>query len=673
VPEDTVWLQELNEQQKQAVTAGDGPLLVVAGAGSGKTRTLAYRLSYLIQSGVSPEKILLLTFTRRAALEMVKRACSVLPGSTAVLKKVWGGTFHATANRLLRLYHKAAGLSPDFTIMDQGDSADMLNVIRDDLQLAKGKRRFPKKNTCLAIYSRKVNSTNTLKSVLTEQFPWCGDWQKELSLLFKEYVKRKQKQSILDYDDLLLYWFYLLQSQEVASAIEKRFDHILVDEYQDTNKIQAGILQGMRQNNKNILAVGDDAQSIYSFRAAEVQNMLDFPKQFPGTQIITLEQNYRSSQAILETSNRIIAQAKNRYSKNMWSEKHAGVMPILITCKDEEHECQEVISRIIEHNEQGIALREQAVLFRASNHSAALELELTRRKIPFKKYGGVRFLEAAHIKDLMCILRVLENPQDEIAWFRILLLLTGIGPATARSAYTFLQENTFSFSKLSRFSCPAAAHDEFALMCKLFNELHDKNLAPHSELERIADFYKPLVKNNYENAEVRIKDIEFLCELASGFKSRKKFLEELVLDPPNSTSDLAGSAPSEDDVLTLSTIHSAKGAEWDVVYVIHASDGCLPSDRSVGNEKEIEEELRLAYVAMTRPRDFLYVSWPLKTYSKPGGWSDLHSYGQCSRFLTEEVLQSMKRVSSIPPGQEEEQSVCNEDADIQNKLLDMWD
>ncbi|MCK4792903.1 MAG: ATP-dependent helicase, partial [Desulfobacteraceae bacterium] len=385
-----VWLNELNLEQREAVTYGDGPLLVVAGAGSGKTRTLAYRVAHLISQGIQPQRILLLTFTRRAANEMLKRAASVVKSGASVTNQVWGGTFHAFANRILRMYSQAADLSPDFTVIDRTDAEDLLDVIRNDLAFSQKASRFPRKSTCLAIYSRRVNGEEELETVLKRDYPWCEIWKDELMSLFREYVSRKQKQNILDYDDLLLYLYYLLQNSEAAQSIGGRFDHILVDEYQDTNKIQAGILLGMRSENNNIMVVGDDAQSIYGFRSATIRNMLDFPQQLPGTKIIALEQNYRSIQPILDTTNRVIAQAHERYSKDLWSDRKGEQKPVLITCVDENHQDEEVIRLVLEHYEQGIPLHKQAVLFRAASHSNSLELALTRKNIPFHKYGGLR-------------------------------------------------------------------------------------------------------------------------------------------------------------------------------------------------------------------------------------------------------------------------------------------
>jgi DNA helicase-2/ATP-dependent DNA helicase PcrA len=535
--------------------------------------------------------------------------------------------------------------------------------------------RFPRKGTCLAIYSRRVNGNEELETVLKKDFPWCEMWNDELKALFREYVSRKQRQNILDYDDLLLYLYYLLQDQEVADSIGGRFDHVLVDEYQDTNRIQAGILLGLRRKNNNIMVVGDDAQSIYGFRSATIRNMLDFPQQFSGARIVTLDQNYRSIQPILTTTNCVIAQARARYSKDLWSDRKGDQQPRLITCTDETNQDDEVIHLVLDHYEQGIPLRKQAVLFRAASHSTSLELALTRRNIPFHKYGGLRFLETAHIKDLISFLRIIENPRDEIAWFRVLQLLNGVGPVTAASVVDHMRSNVFNLNSITSFKAPSAVRKEITEFGSVLIDLvkiGDEN--PGMQIERIRQFYKPLLWRNHENPEPRENDIEYLGVLAAGYKSRRQFLADLILDPPTSTGDLAGPPIKDEDWLVLSTIHSAKGLEWDVVYLIHAADGCLPSDMSTGGDEEIEEELRLAYVAMTRARDFLYVLWPQRYYLRPFGLSDRHNYAQCSRFFTDEVMQTMEDVA-LGRKMEVEDTGIQKDwkGDIAKRIRYMWE
>jgi len=668
------WMADLNPQQREAVTHGDGPLLVVAGAGSGKTRTLAYRVSYLISQGVQPDRILLLTFTRRAAEEMLKRAASALPEGPSAMSRVWGGTFHAIANRILRIYAPSAGLSHDFTIIDRSDAEDLINVIRNDMSLSQKGSRFPRKSTCLAIYSRRVNGNEDVEVILEREFPWCEMWKEELTSLFQEYVNRKQKQNILDYDDLLLYLYYLLEDDRLAESIGGRFDHILVDEYQDTNRLQAGILTGMRRQSHNLMVVGDDAQSIYSFRSATVRNMLDFPQQFEGTRIVTLDQNYRSVEPILSTTNRVIGQAHERYTKDLWSTRSGGQRPQLIACVDESHQDEAVITRVLEHYEQGIPLRKQAVLFRAASHSNSLELALTRKNIPFRKYGGLRFLEAAHVKDLIAILRILDNPRDEMAWFRVLLLLSGVGPATAAAAFAYIIGNGHDPTAIVLFEAPAAAREEMSALGQLMKDLSGlEGEGPAAQIERIRRFYVPILQRNYENTEPRLNDIEHLGQLASGYTSRSQFLADLILDPPMSTADHAGPPYKDEDWLVLSTIHSAKGLEWDAVYLIHAADGCLPSDMATGSQSEIEEELRLTYVAMTRARDFLYVTWPLRYYVRSAGLTDKHTYAQRCRFFTDDVLKTMDTVDCGKEGHDADGTISMKPAkDISSRIRGMW-
>jgi len=666
------WLDDLNPAQRQAVTHGEGPLLVVAGAGTGKTRTLVCRVAYLIEQGVPPERILLLTFTRRAAAEMLSRAGRLV--DRAASGKVWGGTFHAVANRLIRIYARALGLAPDFTVMDQTDAADMMNLIRSELGLAKGNQRFPRKDTLVRIYSRTVNAREKLGDVLEKHFPWCQGDIDGIRAIFELYTQRKRERNVLDYDDLLLVWNTLCAASGVGEAVGDRFDHILVDEYQDTNAIQADILRGMRKRNKNIMVVGDDAQSIYSFRAATIRNILDFPEHFPGTRIVTLEQNYRSTQPILAASNAVMDEARERYTKNLFSDRRSEQKPVLVTCRDEPQQCEIVCQHVLMHLEQGIPLKRQAVLFRAGHHSDQLEVELARRNIPFHKYGGLKFIEAAHIKDMLALLRVVENPFDEMSWFRILQLLDGVGPRTARRIMDAIgvqstgaapaaqkaADEARSILPLRRLAedpptVPPAAREPFAELCVVLAECRglvvdragaraeragvrlagEPPLA--TQVERIRHFYEPIFERIYENPTMRLRDIEQLQQIASGYRSRSRFITDLTLDPPTSTSDLAQPPFLEEDFLVLSTIHSAKGCEWDVVHIIHAADGMIPSDMAVGDEAGVEEERRLFYVAMTRAKDMLYVYFPLRYYHTKHRRGDGHSYAQLTRFITEPV------------------------------------
>ena len=668
------WLDELNPQQRAAVTHGDGPLLVVAGAGTGKTKTLAYRVAYLISRGVNPGKILLLTFTRRAAQEMLQRASGITERGTPVTGRVWGGTFHATANRLLRIYASAAGISKDFTILDQGDAEGLIGMIRHEMGLHSQEMRFPRKRTCLAIYSRTVNGTMPLHGVLEKYFPWCDMWEKELRSMFGQYVTRKQERNVLDYDDLLLYWAEILADDRLADEITSRFDHILVDEYQDTNPIQARILRGMRHGNDNIMVVGDDAQSVYAFRGAAVKNILDFPAQFEGTTIIKLEQNYRSVSPILETTNLVIAAARQRHTKNLWSQREGGERPKIVTCKDETQQDEYVIDRVLSHYEQGIPLRKQAVLFRAGHLSDSLEIELTRRNIPYHKYGGLRFLEASHVKDLVAFLRIAENPRDEMAWFRALQLIDGIGPGTAARAVKHVAKEGNDPRAIRTFRVRPAAREALAALASVMDDIMmTDSISPAVQIERIRKFYDPLLNKLYDNSTVRMRDLISLEQIAAGYKSRSDFLADLQLDPPTSTSDLAGPPHRDEDWLVLSTIHSAKGCEWDVVYLIHAADGFLPSDMATGSQDEIEEELRLTYVALTRARDFLYITWPLRYYFKWYALTDGHTYAQRCRFFTDEVMSSLDEVHLEYESPDDMAMNIDAGTDIANRIRGMWE
>lgn len=672
------WLDELNPQQREAVTHGEGPLLVVAGAGTGKTKTIAYRVAHLISQGTDPSRILLLTFTRRAAQEMLRRAGSIVARGTSTTGRVWGGTFHSTANRLLRTHAKVVGLRRDFTVLDRGDAEDLMNLIRHDLGLHKQEKRFPRKATCLGIYSRCVNTGESLERVLSSDYPWCDEWTDELRELFKRYVSRKQKRNVLDFDDLLLYWSMLLDDKSAAKELSKMFDSVLIDEYQDTNILQAGILRGMRTGNDNIMVVGDDAQSIYRFRGATVRNILDFPKQFPGTTIVTLAQNYRSTVPILDTANRVIAQARERYTKDLWSDKQLGQMPRLVTCTDETEQDTYVIDRVLAHYEEGIPLRRQAVLFRAAHLSDSLEVELTRRNIPYHKYGGLRFLEAAHVKDLVAFLRLLENPRDELAWFRVLQLMDGIGPTIASRIIDHVAEHRNDPRSISSFSPPPAAQEAFASLAEMIEQVTPMGTKdPATQIERIRAFYDPLLPNLYDNPFVRTRDLISLEQIASGYESRRQFLVDLQLDPPTSTADLAGVPTKDEDWLVLSTIHSAKGCEWDAVYLVHAADGFLPSDLSTGSQEEIEEERRLTYVALTRAKDFLYVTWPLRYYHKWYALSDRHTYAQLCRFFTSDVTRTLEQVNvtgettdGTPSGSE---PPFDTELDIAERVRQMWE
>jgi DNA helicase-2/ATP-dependent DNA helicase PcrA len=645
----TAYLDKLNPEQRRAVEHGVaegeecGPLLVIAGAGSGKTNTLAHRVAHLMMNGADPRRILLLTFSRRAAAEMGRRveriAASVLCDNRIGLSLPWSGTFHGIGARLLREYASTIGLDPAFTIHDREDSADLLNLVRHERGLSNTEERFPTKGTCLAIYSRAVNSATPLDEVLIKVYPWCVGWEDALRDLFAAYVETKQRQNVLDYDDLLLYWAQMMAEPSIAEDLGGRFDHVLVDEYQDTNSLQASILYALKPNGRGMTVVGDDAQSIYSFRAATVRNILDFPGTFsPKADIVTLERNYRSTAPILDAANAVIGLAAERFTKNLRAERGGGQRPLMVTVGDESDQARYVAERILENREVGLALKSQAVLFRASHHAAMLEIELTRRNIPFVKFGGLKFLDAAHVKDMLACLRFAENPRDRVAGFRVIQLMPGFGPATAGRVVDALEAGDRG-TALERFLPPAKSADDWHGFAELFDQLYRRVHGWPAELDAVRQWYEPHLDRVYEDASIRLADLDQLAEIATGYPSRQRFLTELTLDPPDAVSDEAGVPLLDEDYVILSTIHSAKGQEWKSVFVLNAVDGCMPSDLATGSTEEIEEERRLLYVAMTRARDQLDIVVPQRFYTHQQARNgDRHVHAGRSRFLPQQVM-----------------------------------
>ena len=645
---------ELNAEQLAAATHGDGPLLIIAGAGTGKTRTLVYRVAHLIDRGVPPDRILLLTFTRRAAQEMLSRA-ERLAGTAS--SRVHGGTFHATGYRLLKRFGNAAGMPSEISIMDQGDAVDLIGIARANLGVGKKEKRFPKKESLHWIYSRHINTEEPVEDIVHAAYPQFLDYLPEITRIFAEYIARKQERSLVDYDDLLLSWALLLEhTGELATRITHLYDHVLVDEFQDTNQLQSRILRGMCRTHKNITVVGDDAQSIYSFRGATQRNILDFPRHFPGTRLVTLEQNYRSTQPILDTTNTVISRAPERFTKNLWTQRAGGEKPWLVTVSDEHDQTRFVVDRILELHEEGIPLREMAVLFRAGYMSADLEIELVNRNIPFEKWGGLKFLEAAHVKDVVAFLRVIDNPRDEVSWYRVLMLLPGIGDTTARALMASMAERGWDPDALTHWTAPPRAREAHQALSKLLRRLRGLTRgagpAPEhavaTEIDLIRELYDDLLRDRYDRPEPRLADLDQLRVIASGFPSRTHFLATIALEPPQSTQDLAdGNSNEEDDALVLSTAHSAKGKEWDVVFLIWAVDGWFPMARAAEQEDELEEERRLMYVALTRARNHLAVTYPVNVYSSRRGQD--YSMDQLSRFLDNGVRAHMQRIAVSAP------------------------
>jgi DNA helicase-2/ATP-dependent DNA helicase PcrA len=667
------YLEGLNPEQRRAVEHGvtlgstvGPPLLVIAGAGSGKTNTLAHRVAHMIVNGADPRRILLMTFSRRAAAEMTGRvgriARKVLGDSSSVLTDalMWAGTFHGIAARLLREYAERIGLDIAFTIHDREDSADLMNLVRHEQGFSKTERRFPAKGTCLAIYSRCVNAEKPLEQVLGQSFPWCAGWAAELKQLFAAYVEAKQAQQVLDYDDLLLYWAQMMSDAAFAEEVGCRFDHVLVDEYQDNNRLQSTILSALKRDGTGLTVVGDDAQSIYSFRAATVRNILEFPDRFsPSAKIVTLDRNYRSTQPILAAANGVIGLARERFTKDLWTDRVSSQRPQLVALRDEANQACYVVEQVLANREQGLLFKQQAVLFRTSAHSGPLEVELTRRNIPFVKFGGLKFLDAAHVKDILAILRFVENPRDRIAGFRVLNLLPGVGPSSAQRVLDAIVASPDPAAALCQLPTPPRAGADWSSFVETVGNL--RNSGWTAALELACLWYKPHLERIHEDAEIRRSDLIQLEQIASGYPSRERFLTELTLDPPDATSDLAGVPLLDEDYLILSTIHSAKGQEWKSVFVLNVVDGCIPSDLGVGTHREIEEERRLLYVAMTRAKDDLHLIVPQRFFThSQSAQGDRHVYASRTRFIPEVLLPLFERSSWPPRFQEDAGPVASE-------------
>lgn len=648
------YLETLNIEQRRAVEHGvvdakamiAAPLLIIAGAGSGKTNTLAHRVAHLIVGGADPRRILLMTFSRRAAAEMsrrVERICNrVFNGNGGVMTDAltWAGTFHGIGARLLRDYAEQIGLDPAFTIHDREDSTDLMNLARHELGFSKTESRFPTKGTCLSIYSRTVNSEIPLDEILGTFFPWCAGWSAQLRELFATYVEAKQAQNVLDYDDLLLYWAQAVNDPILADDIGGRFDHVMVDEYQDTNRLQASILLALKPGGRGLTVVGDDAQSIYSFRAATVRNILEFPLQFsPAADIITLDRNYRSTQPILSAANGVIDLATERFTKNLWTERQSAERPQLVSVRDETDQARYIADRVLENREVGTALKQQAVLFRASHHSGPLEVELTRRNIPFVKFGGLKFLDSAHVKDMLAALRFAQNPRDRVAGFRLMQLLPGVGPQTASRVLEVMAADPEPITSIAEIPSPPRCGDDWIAFVQVLQHLRTGSAGWPAEIELVRRWYEPHLERIHEDATTRMADLQQLEQIASGYASRERFLTELTLDPPDATSDQAGVPHLDEDYLILSTIHSAKGQEWKSVFVLNVVDGCIPIDLGVGTKEEIDEERRLLYVAMTRAKDNLHLVTPQRFFTHgQNAQGDRHVYASRTRFIPANLL-----------------------------------
>jgi DNA helicase II / ATP-dependent DNA helicase PcrA len=693
----TAHLERLNAPQRKAVTHGEplpdkgyrsGPLLIVAGAGCGKTDTLAHRVAHLVMSGVDPARILMLTFTRRAATEMRRRAHEItrkalndtLGGATQSIAQrlTWAGTFHSIGNRLLRHYAPHLQLDPHFSVIDRGDAADLMDSLRQELGFAEKEQRFPRKDTCLQIYSHRVNTRAPLAQTLAQQFPWCAQWETELTQLYRVYVEQKQHASLLDYDDLLLYWHGMMAEPRLAQHIGAHFDHVLVDEYQDTNRLQAEILHALKPDGAGLVAVGDDAQAIYSFRSATVENILGFAHSFqPPAEVVTLAQNYRSTQQVLDVANALMAEAPRQHRKYLLSIRGQGARAKLVTVDELQSQAEYVCNEVLRRREASVPLKRQAVLFRSASHSDLLEVELAKRKVPFVKYGGLKFLEAAHIKDLLAVLRWADNPRNTLAAFRALQLLPGMGPVGARAVIEHLEAHGQSFAALTSFRPAQTPEIDWQRLVELLQAIADPQRPWLGQLSQVRDWYRPHFERLYEHFHTRLGDLEQLELLSGQFPSRERFITELTLDPPHATSDLSGRANLDEDFLVLSTIHSAKGMEWDTVYVLNVVDGSFPSEFSTGKPELVDEERRLLYVAMTRAQNELLLLVPLKFHlTAQSRQGDAHVYGGRSRFMTEKLLKTLEATSfqgsSLGGGESLQESEAPVSVDVGARLRDMW-
>ncbi|MHC9237053.1 ATP-dependent helicase [Pseudooceanicola sp. 502str34] len=674
------YLDKLNDNQRAAVTHGPAdatpgaPLLVIAGAGSGKTNTLAHRVAHLLASGADPRRILLMTFSRRAAVELTRRVeritAQAMGSAVAAEALTWAGTFHGIGARILRDNAEAIGLHPEFSIHDREDSADLMNLCRHAAGLSQTETRFPAKGTCLAIYSRAVNAEEPLAEVLREHFPWCARWEAELKTLFGAYVEAKQAQNVLDFDDLLLAWAQVMADPGFAAWIGAEWDHVLIDEYQDTNRLQARILMGLKPDGRGLTVVGDDAQSIYAFRAATVRNILDFPGQFdPPAGVVTLDRNYRSTQPILAAANAVIAEARERFTKDLWTERESAEKPRLVTVNSEAEQARYIVDRVLDDRETGTRLKDQAVLFRTASHSIQLEAELTRRNVPYVKFGGLKFLDTAHVKDLLAVLRLARNPRDRVAGFRVLQLIPGIGPKAAGRVLDALDLAPDPVTALEAVTPPAKARADWPGFVAAMSGQTSWPVA----LEKARAWYEPHLERIHEDADARRADLLQLEQIAQGYPSAEAFLTELTLDPPDATSDQAGVPLKDEDYLILSTIHSAKGQEWKSVYLLNAVDGCIPSDLGTGSTHELEEERRLLYVAMTRAKDRLTLGLPLRFYvTQQTRNGDRHVYAMRTRFIPNGILDRFEALHWSPTQGASQARQAPPKIDVSARMRSMW-
>jgi len=645
-------LDGLNEEQHRAVTHAGGPLLVLAGAGTGKTRTLVARAAWLREQGVPPSRILLLTFTRRAADDMLSRAVPAAraAGGRITGGRITGGTFHAIAHRIIRQHAEAFSLPPEFTVIDPSDVTDLLDTRREEHGLVGAERRAPRAAVCADIYTRCVNTQTPVAEVVRRGFPWCTGYTGQLSALFRGYAAHKRRHGLADFDDLLLLWRAALADPAAGPVLRGMFDAVLVDEYQDVNAIQADIVRLLAPETGHLTCVGDDAQAIYAFRGADPEHLRRLAATFPGLTIVRLTRNYRSKQAVLRLANAVRPQSGG-LELALTGARGAGNPPVLVRCHDEATQAREICARILAAHETGTGLRDQAVLVRTAHHSDVLEVELAARGIPYVKYGGLRFTEAAHVKDFLAAARIVANPADDVAWFRVLRLHEGIGPVHARKLMEILrpaEPAPFGRWPDAAGAAPRRARDALAATLGGLAGAIAAEPAGERAAAILAALDEPL-RARYPDADIRIADLQRLADAAASRPSLHDALVELALDPPVSASDLAGPPRQDEDFLTISTVHSAKGLEWPVVHLPHLADGAVPSDMALATREGLAEEQRLFYVAVTRAREQLFLYAPLRLHHHRRASDDRHSYGQLSRFLDHQALAACESVQAAPP------------------------
>lgn len=621
--------EKLNKAQFEAVSSVEGAYLIIAGAGTGKTRTLVYRVARLIELGYDPKSILLLTFTRKAANEMMNRASVLLDNRCS---RIIGGTFHSFANLNLRKYAKMNGLDPSFTILDQADSEDVINLIRSQAGFVTKEKRFPNKQTLAKVYSLSVNTSRNIDDIIYEEYPHFKDYIDKILAIQKIFSEYKQKNNLLDYDDLLVYFKnFLLENGPGARALLSSIKFVMVDEYQDSNKLQADIIRGLTQHNNNIMVVGDDSQSIYSFRGASFKNIMEFPKIFKDVKIILLEENYRSVQPILNFTNHILKGALEKYDKKLFSNRNEGELPSIIAASTENLQSKFIIEKILELREEGVPLNDIAVLFRSSYFSFDLEIELNKGNIPFQKFGGMKFIEAAHIKDVLSFLRIAANPKDVVSWFRVLLLHEGIGPKTAQKILDELATAKLTITADPDSSIPLFQKKNITKLFQLLYKIHTDKTLPSEKLQAVLNYYDPIFKERYDDFNKRKKDLDIFQNITENYKSLDNFLSDMAIEPIiDSVVDITGQG-KEDEFVTLSTIHSAKGLEWHSVFIINAVEGLFPSSRSSDKLETLEEERRLMYVASTRAKQNLFITYPMNMFDRESGIT----LSKPSRFISD--------------------------------------